>query len=95
MLKIHYYDNMTDEMRRVAEMTLNEDELIKEYIYCDQMYEKTKLAGNTKLPLIAENGNNVLVGAKKEIKQLSRYWEQKRDLIGDLIPEYVRKLRCE
>ena len=85
-MDINYKEYMTSDMLEIVELTLNEEKLKEEFIHCNHMYEQAKKAGKISLPHTLPNGVKVVHGARMEIDRLAAYWENKRNLAGDLLP---------
>lgn len=87
MKKIRYYENMTEEMQKVVDYTMDQERLKEEFIKCNEMYEKSKKAGEIRLPCKAASGQPVLHGARMEVKEITDYWEIRRDAIKQFLPD--------
>lgn len=84
-MNINYKEYMTSDMLEILELTLNEEKLKEEFLYCNKMCEKAKKAVNISLPHTLPNGVKVVHGARMEINKLAVYWENRRNLAGDLL----------
>ncbi|WCK57103.1 hypothetical protein PP175_28350 (plasmid) [Aneurinibacillus sp. Ricciae_BoGa-3] len=84
-----FNDKMTDEMLSLLDGFTEEME--KEYLYCDEQYEKFKNS-IVKLPHVNERGINVVHGCNMMFYRLSRYWLVRRDATKDyLSKEFIQK----
>jgi hypothetical protein len=81
-----YKDHMTTEMIEVLDV-LSEEYMKKEFLFCHQNYLKANNASNTKLPTTAASGLTVVHGARVDMYNIAKYWEQRRDSIGWFLPD--------
>lgn len=84
-----FNDKMTDDMLGLLDGWT--DQMEKEYLYCDEQYNKFKNA-IVKLPHINEHGINVVHGSNMVFHRLSRYWLVRRDATIDyLSKDFIEK----
>ena len=91
-MKSQYYDKMTKDMKDIYDETFNEEELKKEFIRCNEMYERAKKAGNINLPAVNEDGVNIVHGCRREMDEIEKFWLIRRDRIKRHLPrEWVEE----
>lgn len=77
-----YYERSTVSMKNVIENLLEQAK--EEFLLCHKNYLEAESA-IVPLPHINENGENVIHGSNQRIRNVSRYWEVRRDAIKDFL----------
>lgn len=78
--------NMSDDMI-AAQDTMAEDVLKAEVLYCQARIIKCKELVKGCFPGPARNGEKVVAGASHKVQDVIKYWEKRRDLAKQYLPE--------
>ena len=82
----NHKNKMTQNMLGVINI-FDEDTLKQKFLYCQENFLKAKEAGEIKLPSIAVSGELVQHKSRLIMYQISDYWEIRRDLVKQFLPE--------